>query len=120
MSHSLNGRNLYTVEVKTADYTILNPSDHAKIFTNEGAAGAITFALPAATVGQRYGFHVKAAQELRIDPNGTETIALPTGVQQAAGKYITANAIGEYIRILCVKAGEWDVEADVGTWGAEA
>lgn len=119
MSRTLSGRHDYEVSAKTANYTVTT-NDNGKIFTNQGASGAITFALPAAVVGLRYGFHVKAAQNLQVDPNGTETIALPTGVQQAAGKYIGADAIGEYLRILCVKAGEWDVEGAVGTWTAEA
>jgi hypothetical protein len=115
---TLNGRGLGAVEVKTANYTVVANTDNGKTFTNEGAGGAITFALPAATVGQRYRFVVKAAQELRIDPSGTETISLPTGVQQAAGAYITANAIGERVSVECVKAGEWDTTEDVGTWTA--
>lgn len=115
---TLNGMGLRTVEVKTADYTVTT-NDVGKTFTNEGDAGAATFSLPAATVGQWYRFVVKAAQELRIDPNGTETIALDTGVQQAAGKYITANAIGERITVECVKEGEWDTTEAVGTWTAE-
>lgn len=117
---TLNGMGYATVEAKTAAYTVVAGSDNGKIFTNEGASGAIAFSLPAATVGQRYGFHVMAAQELRIDPNGSETISLPTGVQQAAGKYISADAAGEYIYIVCVKAGQWNAHAAVGTWTAEA
>jgi hypothetical protein len=51
------------------------------------------FALPAAVVGLNIAFASGATQELRIDPNGTETIALPsTGVQGAAGKYLVADA----------------------------
>jgi hypothetical protein len=94
--------------------------DNGKTFTNEGAGAAITFALPAATVGQRYDFVVKAAFNLQIDPNGSETIALPTGVQQAAGKYIGADAVGEFFRAVCVKAGEWTTVGSVGTWTAES
>ena len=116
---TIAGRHLHGVEAKTADYTV-TVNDNGKTFTNTGAAGAVTFALPPATVGLRYQFWVKAAQELRIDPNGTETIALDTGVQQAAGKYITANAVGEHISVLCVKAGEWDTADPTGTWTAEA
>lgn len=117
---TLSGRGLRTVEAKTANYTVVANTDNGKVFTNEGAAGAITFALPAATVGQWYRFVVKVAQELRLDPNGSETISLPTGVQQAAGKYITADAIGERISIECVKAGIWETSEGVGTWTAEA
>jgi hypothetical protein len=119
MSDTLNGRNLATVEAKTADYTVVRGTDNAKHFTNEGAGAAITFSLPAATVGQRYRFTAKAAQELRIDPNGTETIALPsTGAQQAAGAYLTANANGESVEVVCLTAGVWDCPSYTGTWTA--
>jgi hypothetical protein len=116
---TISGRERLGVFAKTANTTLTN-NDCGKVFTNEGAAGAITFALPAATVGMRFRFQVLVAQELRIDPNGTETIGLPsTGAQQAAGKYITADAVGEGIEIFCVKAGSWHVRG-VGTWTAEA
>lgn len=116
---TLNGRGARSVEAKTAAYTVLT-ADVGKVFTNTAASGAVAFSLPAATVGLWYRFVVKAAQELRIDPNGTETISLASGVQQAAGKYITADAIGERIAVECVKAGEWDTSEAVGTWGAES
>lgn len=112
---TLNGRGTRAVEVKTAAYTVVANVDNGKTFTNEGASGAVTFSLPPATVGQWYRFVAKAAQEIRLDPNGTETIALDTGVQQGAGAYITFNAIGERVSIECVKAGEWDTFDPVGT-----
>jgi hypothetical protein len=116
---TLNGMGLRTVEAKTADYTVVAGTDNGKTFTNEGAAGAIVFALPAATVGQWFRFQVKAAQELRIDPNGTETMSLPSsGAKQAAGAYLTANADGEALEIECVKAGEWESRYYTGTWTA--
>lgn len=118
MSSTLNGRAIRAVEAKTAAYTIVAGVDNGKTFTTTGAIATVTFSLPAATVGQWYRFVVKAVQELRIDPNGTETISLPTGVQQAAGAYITADAIGERITVECVKAGEWDTTEAVGTWTA--
>lgn len=113
-------RGVSDVAAKTADYTVTK-GDSGKTFTTVGAAGTVTFALPAALVGLRYRFRVGAAQELRLDPNGTETIALPlTGVQGAAGKYLTANADGETVDIECTKAGEWSVFGYTGTWTAEA
>lgn len=115
---TLNGRATRTVTLKTAAYTVLT-TDIGSTFTTEGATGAVTFTLPAATVGLWYNFVVKATQELRIDPNGTETIALPSsGVQQAAGAYLTADANGESVSIVCVKAGEWNVMSYTGTWTA--
>ena len=91
------------------------------IFTNEGASGAAVFALGAAAVGVELTFRVMTAQELRIDPSGTETIALPSsGAQGAAGKYLTADAVGEWVKLLCVKTGQWHVAGYAGTWAHEA
>ena len=90
------------------------------IITNEGATGAATFVLSAAAVGVELTFMVMTAQELRIDPNGTQTIALPsTGAQGGAGKYLTADAVGEWVKLVCVKTGQWQVEGYFGTWAHE-
>ena len=90
------------------------------VFTNEGAEAAITFVLPAALAGMEMIFYVMAAYELRIDPSGTQTIALPSsGAQGGAGKYLTADAVGEWVRLLCVKAGQWQVVGYTGTWAHE-
>jgi hypothetical protein len=63
---------------------------------------------------------VEAAQELRLDPSGTQTIALPSsGVQGAAGKYLTADAVGEKVDLICITTGTWDVVSYSGTWTAE-
>ena len=111
---------LRTVEAHTAGDT-LTTAESGSIHTNTGASGAITIVLPAATVGLEYFFRVGAAQELRIDPNGTETISLPsTGVPGAAGKYLTADAVGETVHLVCCAAGSWSVMGYTGTWTAEA
>jgi hypothetical protein len=105
-------------QVKTANYTVL-VNDSGKTFSTKGAAGTVVFALPVARVGLKYRFYVGAAQELRIDPDGTEQISLPsTGVPSAAGAYITANAIGETVEIECTEAGVWAVFGFTGTWTA--
>lgn len=88
--------------------------------SNAGATGAVVYALPAAKVGMRVNAVVQAAQALRLDPNGTETVALPTGVQQAAGKYIQASTVGATIQLVVLTAGKWDVAASSGTWASEA
>lgn len=109
-----------TVQTKTAAYTVTT-GDSGRTFSTAGASGAVTFSMPAAVPGLRYRFRVGAAQELRIDPNGTETISLPsTGVPGAAGKYLTADAAGETVVIECVVAGTWAVFGYTGTWTAEA
>lgn len=109
-----------TVQTKTADYTVL-ASESGRSFSNVGAAGAITFAMPPAVPGLKYRFRVGVAQQLRIDPDGTETVSLPsTGVPGAAGKYLVADAIGESVDLECVVAGTWTVFGYTGTWTAEA
>lgn len=110
-------------------FKVLNDADGAAgldaaysgyVITNLGATGAATFVLAAAAVGVHLWFYVLAAQELRIDPNGTETIGLPSsGAQQAAGKFISADAVGEYAHVACVKAGQWEVLDYRGTWTVE-
>lgn len=107
------------VEAHTANDT-LTAAESGTTHTNTGATGTITLTLPAATVGLRYTFAVGAAQELRIDPNGTETISLPsTGVAGAAGKYLVADAVGENVELACFVAGTWGVKSYTGTWTAE-
>lgn len=110
---------LRSVEAHTAGDT-LTTAESGSIHTNTGASGAITIVLPAATVGLEYTFFVGAAQELRIDPNTTQTISLPsTGVAGAAGKYLAADAIGETVHLVCCVAGTWAVVGYTGTWTAE-
>lgn len=112
--------NVGAVEVKTADYTI-TAADSGKTYDSTGAAGTIVGSLPVATPGLHFYFRVGAAQEHRLDPNGTETISLPsTGVAGAAGKYLSADAAGETVHLRCVKAGTWSVFGYTGTWTAEA
>lgn len=120
MSQTLSGRGPIEFEAHTAGDT-LTTAENGTGHSNTGASGAIVIALPAATVGLNYYFYVGAAQELRIDPNGTETISLPsTGVAGAAGKYLVADAIGETVRLVCAKAGTWAVFGFTGTWTAES
>lgn len=115
---TLNGRALIDVEAHTANDT-LTASESGTAHTNTGASGAITFTLPSATVGLRYLFGVGVAQQLRIDPAGSETISLPsTGAPSAAGAYIVADAIGEFVEIVCLIAGNWSVRSYTGTWTA--
>lgn len=107
-----------TMQAKTADYTVL-AAESGTGFTTVGASGTVTFALPPATAGLEYFFRVGAVQELRIDPNGTETIALPSsGAPSTGGAYITANAVGESVHIICMTAGHWTVVGFTGTWTA--
>ncbi len=99
----------------------LTPALSGGIISNLGAVAAIAFGLPPAVPGLEFIFLVEVAQELRVDPYLTETVAVPsTGVQGAAGKYMGADAIGEKVHYVCVSAGTWDVVSYSGTWTVEA
>lgn len=109
------------VEDHTADDTLTAAEMYGSVHTTNGATGTVVLSLPAAVVGMNSMFRVGAAFELRIDPNGTEKVSLPsTGVPGAAGKYLSADANGETVRLVCTKAGEWSVFGHTGTWTAEA
>lgn len=108
------------VEAHTADDTLTAAEMYGSVHTSVGASGTVVLTLPAAVVGMNAMFRVGAAQELRLDPDGTEVISLPsTGVPGAAGKYLTANADGETVHLVCTKAGQWNVMGYTGTWTAE-
>lgn len=118
---SVHGQFVSTIQAKTASYTWLANSDNGTVISSKGAAGTITISMPAATVGMRARFYVGAAQELRIDPNGTEQICLPSnGVPGAAGKWLVADAIGETVTLECCETGIWAAMGYTGTWTAEA
>jgi len=102
------------------DGATLTAAESGTVISNLGASAAATFALPPAVAGLEFIALVEVAQELRLDPNGTETVALPSsGVQGAAGKYLVADAVGEKVHLVCVSAGTWDVVSYSGTWTAE-
>jgi len=119
----LKTRELISPTIVTTARTITAAeATYGVIVANVGASAATTFVLPSAKPGMRVRAIVKSAHELRLDPFGTETIGLPsTGVQGAAGKYITADALSESVELVCVVVGTWDpFGATDGTWTAEA
>lgn len=57
------------IEAKTASYTVVAPTDCAKLFTNRGATAAVTFTLPDPTglTGFWCKFFAVAGQNLIVD-----------------------------------------------------
>ena len=107
-------------KVVSVDGGAINAAMAGAIVNNAPSTSAAVFNLPAALVGMEFYFYVLAAFAMRINPDGTETIGLPSsGAQQAAGKYIEADAVGEYVHIACVTAGQWETLAYRGTWTVE-
>ena len=102
------------VTSKTASYAVL-AADSYLDFDNNGAAGSVTFTLPASTVGLAYGFAVMEAQDLVIDAPGGVTIYLGA-LATTAGGTITSNAVGSYLFIKCRSATEWIAQSSMGSW----
>ena len=105
------------VTSKTASYTVL-AADSYKDFDNNGAAGSVTFTLPASTVGLAYGFAVMEAQNLVIDAPGGVTIYLGA-LATTAGGTITSSTVGSYLFIKCRSATEWLAQSSLGSWSAQ-
>jgi hypothetical protein len=105
--------------IAAADATLTRDQAGATV-TNLGASGAVMVTLPAAPqLGTSYTFVVATAQQLRIDPAGTDVI-VAQGAAQAAGKYIWADDEGESITLTYHEANKWIASGLVGTWTAEA
>ena len=106
------------IEDHTANDT-LTEAESGSVHTNKGATGAITISLPSApTEGTTFTFFVYAAQEFRIDPGDNDAI-YASGITAADGKYVSADALGEYITLVANSAGDWIAVAINGTWTRE-
>jgi len=105
-----------TIEAHTGDDT-LTESESGGVHTNLSATATVTLTLPAsAPAGTIFHFAVQAAEELRIDP-GSATIRDDCG--QTAGKYKSADAIGDSLCIVADGNGDWVTIAKNGTWTEE-
>lgn len=110
----------YFVGAKTAAYTVSPVDCWGGVITNEGASGSVTLSLPPAEVGMRLHVEAFAAQEIILDPNGSEIV---NALGAAAGDYVsntTTPAIGDRITLICVEAGEWMIEDSAGDWDDQA
>jgi len=105
------------IEAHTSNDT-LTAAESGSVHSNLGATGTVTLTLPAsAPAGTVFSFAVQASYELRIDP-GTGTIRDNSG--QTAGKYKSADAIGECLSLVADSNGDWATIAKNGTWTEEA
>jgi len=100
---------------KTANYS-LTIKDSGQIFNNIGAAGAVTFTLPAAKRGLVYTIWKFANQNIVIARSGSDTIFnLGAGVG-ATSLTSAANELGAHVTLRCVTSAGWLVERMRGTW----
>jgi hypothetical protein len=105
-----------TIEAHTDD-DALTVEESGSVHTNLNATAMVTLTLPAsAPEGTILTFAVQAAQELRVEP-GAATIRDDSG--QTAGKYKSADAIGECLTIVADSNSDWTTVAKYGTWTEE-
>jgi hypothetical protein len=106
-----------TIEAHTSDDTLI-VAESGSVHSNLGVTGTVMLILPAsAPAGTVFSFAVQAAHELRISP-GVATIRDVSG--QTAGKYKSADAIGECITLVADANGNWATIAKSGTWTEQA
>ena len=120
----------YSAAIDAAD-TVVNSGTNSPIaitaaqalagitVTNLGATGAVEFDLPAATLGMKVRAVVAVAQNLALDPNGTEKIFNGSLADTGAGIPCLANAVGENAVFECLVAGQWNVTSSVGIWDGD-
>jgi len=96
--------------INTSPYA-LEHFESGMTFTNEGAAGAYEYDLPAALPGAAFQFlRSSASYALTIDPDGTDYFA-----GSSSGLHKSLDSDGAYMKIECFKAGVWHVTAALGT-----
>lgn len=103
------------VTPKTASYTI-TAREYGCCFSNEGAAGSVTFTLPTAFAGAKLIFLKPTAQNIVLDGAGSDTIGLTTGGTAAATLSNTNTQPTASIMLYAVSATQWLVENSIGTW----
>ena len=85
----------------------INESESNRIFTNQGAIGALTFTLPPSysNVGFHCHFAVVAGYPVNIAASGSDTIRIGTQATTTGGS-ITASEVGKWVALS--REGTWN------------
>lgn len=102
------------VVLKDANYQVL-VTDVNTLFTNETAAGDVTFTLPAAAAGLHFTFYVQVAENLIVLTTAGDTIRIAANETAVSG-FVESAVVGSCVRLVCINATEWITESVVGTW----
>jgi len=96
--------------VKTANYTILDPTDIGKCFVVTNTA---TLTLPTAAPGFACSVLVGAATDVYVDANTGDQIY---GLTDGAAQKIKATAAGAWVALVAVDATYWAPIMRAGAW----
>lgn len=104
------------VSAQASGPVTITADDVGKVFTNEGAAGPVTFDLPVAAAGLQYSFVVQAAQNLVVDAGSGDTIRVDVTASSAGGTQTSA-VVGTTMTIVAINATEWVAIASLNAAG---
>jgi hypothetical protein len=101
----------------TANFNCAGASDGRTVFTNRGAAGAITASIFNATtfIGASYIFHNVTGNAFNIQAGAGNTIRNGALLKAAPG-ILTSNAIGDVIELTAIGANQWIAVQVIGAW----
>lgn len=94
---------------------VSSTNDKNKVFTNQGATGAVTFNLPSAAAGLSFTFIVQDADGIVINAAAGDTVRIDTLVT-APGGSVTSTVIGSSVTLVAINTTEWVAIAALGTW----
>lgn len=100
---------------KVANYT-LTAADSGQIFTNNGAAGTITFSLPAAAAGLNYTVLADAAHIVILAADAGHTIRNGGSETAASGNFTSDGTEGPMLEVFCSNTLQWYVRHITGAW----
>lgn len=107
-----NNPNLKQVQIvpkaKSASFSVTG-IESGCCFTNLGATGNIVGTLPKAAPSLEYRFFVAATHTLTITPRSTDSIR-----GKGAGASYAYGTIGGLIHLVCIVAGTWEIETNIG------
>lgn len=103
------------IMAKTTDYTVLEV-DNGALFTNNGAAGAVNFTLPAITNsrGQRFGFYVATDQTLTVTSAAGNDLLMYNDIAGSSVSFGTASRkVGGMFEVIGMDNTKWMVRTSM-------
>jgi len=98
-------------------HTLTTAQGYGFFYINTGASGGTTVTLPDAVVGMNGCVVLDTADDVNIQPNGSERILVDTDTN---GDYISSDmTIGSYYCVVAVSATQWMPMGQAGTWTEE-
>jgi hypothetical protein len=87
------------VVAKTADYTVSASTDNGKLFTNQGASGAVNFTLPAVAQGLKFAFFVEANQNLTVTAPAGKLVAFNNATATSISFSTSSEKVGAMVEV---------------------